>query len=327
MGAWDVRRKAGFMACNAVFVWLRFKVCAGGSGAVGICGGASVETGIEERRVVVDGLVARYGVAGDGPALVLLHGDGDSKFSWSWVLPALARTHRVYALDLPGFDGARLPDYAPARFARFLGAFLDALAIPSAAIVGNSFGGLVALRFALDTPERVRALGLVDSAGLGVAMTPVATAMALPGYGEAALGWGQTPFGAAQRNWLRHTMLFARSGCVPAAWYAEQERLAQRPGFAAATLAALRAITGPSGQREVLLWHLPRLAMPTLVLWGANDYVFPVWQAYAASAQLRRGRLAILPDCGHIPHVERPRETAAELSGFLAEARRQAIAV
>jgi pimeloyl-ACP methyl ester carboxylesterase len=272
-------------------------------------------------------VVARYLMAGEGPALVLLHGDGDSKFSWSWVLPTLARSHRVYALDLPGFAGAKLPDYTPARFARFVGGFLDVLGIAQAAVIGNSLGGLVALRLALTAPGRVSALGLVDSAGLGVAMTPVASSLAFPGYGEAALGWGQTPFGAAQRNWLRDTLLFANPGRVPAAWYAEQERLARLPGFGAATLAALRAIVGPAGQREVLLWQLPRLAMPTLVLWGANDFVFPAWQAYAASARLRRGRLAVLADCGHLPHVERPRETAAELSAFLVAAQRRGVTI
>jgi pimeloyl-ACP methyl ester carboxylesterase len=171
-----------------------------------------VEAKIEAGSVVVEGVVARYLMAGEGPALVLLHGDGDSKFSWSWVLPTLARSHRVYALDLPGFAGAKLPDYTPARFARFVGGFLDVLGIAQAAVIGNSLGGLVALRLALTAPGRVSALGLVDSAGLGVAMTPVASSLAFPGYGEAALGWGQTPFGAAQRNWLRDTLLFPRPG-------------------------------------------------------------------------------------------------------------------
>jgi 4,5:9,10-diseco-3-hydroxy-5,9,17-trioxoandrosta-1(10),2-diene-4-oate hydrolase len=281
-----------------------------------------VNATIEEGSIVVEGLTARYFVAGAGPALVLLHGDGDSKFSWTWVLPALARTYRVYALDLPGFGDVQLSDYRPEFFVRFVAGFLDALDIPRAAVIGNSFGGLVALRLALAAPARVSALGLVDSAGLGVAMTPMATSLSFPGYGEAALGWGRTPFGAAQRNWLRDTLLFARPGRVPAAWYAEQERLARRPGFGAATLAALRAIVGPGGQRDVLLWQLPRLTIPTLVLWGANDMVFPAWQAYAANASLRRGRLTVLPDCGHLPHVERPAETVAAITDFLLRAER-----
>lgn len=274
----------------------------------------------EEGQIAVGGLIARYRVAGDGPALVLLHGDGDSGLSWSWVLPALAREYRVYALDLPGFGGEPLPDYAPARMARFVLGFLDALGLPRAAVAGNSYGGLVALRLALVAPARVSALALIDSAGLGGAIVPLASALALPGYGEAAGAWARTPLGAAQRAWLRATLLFARPSRVPVAWIAEQERLAVRPGFAVATLAALRAVVGPVGQREVLLAQLPRLAMPTLVLWGANDLVFPAWQAYAARAWLPRGELAVIPDCGHLPHVERPAETAAALARFLARA-------
>lgn len=284
-----------------------------------------MEQPIETASIAVGDLTFRFLVSGAGPPVVLLHGDGDSKVSWSWVLPTLARTHRVYALDLPGFASAPLADYSPARFARLVAAFLDALGIARAAVVGNSFGGLIALRLALAAPARVAALGLVDSAGLGQAMVPLAASLAWPGYGEYALAWGRTPHGAAQRAWLSSALLFADPARIPAAWVDEQKRLARQPAFAAATLAALRAIATPAGQRDVLLWHLSRLTMPTLVLWGANDLVFPAWQACAAAAQLRRGQLGIVPACGHLPHVERPAETARALAGFLArhEARRE----
>lgn len=276
----------------------------------------------EEREIAVGGLAARYLVAGAGPPLVLLHGNGDSRRSWSWVGPRLARSHRTYALDLPGFaEGWATPaDFAPARLARFVAGFLDALALDRAALVGNSLGGLVALHLALARPGRVAALGLVDSAGLGYCVSPLAAALAWPGAGEAALGWGRTPLGAWQRGWVRQTLLFARPARVPAAWHAEQERLGRLPGFPEAVVAALRAVTTWGGQREVLLGQLRRLALPALVLWGAHDAIFPAWQAHAARALLPRGHLAILPDCGHLPHVERPDETAAALGAFLGEA-------
>ncbi|MBV9455610.1 MAG: alpha/beta fold hydrolase [Rubrobacter sp.] len=96
-----------------------------------------------------------------GPPLVLLHGVGTSAGEWTWVLPALARNHLVYAIDLPGYDGSsEPPDYSPAFTARFVSAFLDALGIAQAVVVGNSFGGLVALHLALSEPERVSALVL-----------------------------------------------------------------------------------------------------------------------------------------------------------------------
>jgi pimeloyl-ACP methyl ester carboxylesterase len=128
---------------------------------------------VEERRIEVGGLPTRYLEAGTGEPLVLLHALGESTSDWRWVLPALARTHRVYAPDLPGFGGSSKPaaDYSPAFFERFAAGFLDALGLRRAAVVGNSLGGLVALRLALSEPARVGALVLVDSAGLGRSAT------------------------------------------------------------------------------------------------------------------------------------------------------------
>ena len=98
---------------------------------------------------------------------MLLHGVGTSSGEWSWVLPALARNHLVYAIDLPGYDGSSdPPDYSPAFTARFVGAFLEAVGVESAVVVASPFGGLVALRLALSESERVSALVLADSAGL-----------------------------------------------------------------------------------------------------------------------------------------------------------------
>ncbi|MDQ5811645.1 MAG: alpha/beta fold hydrolase, partial [Actinomycetota bacterium] len=89
----------------------------------------------EERRIEVGGLPIRYLEAGAGEPLVLLHALGESASDWRWVLPALARTHRVYAPDLPGFGGSAKPqtDYSPAFFGRFTAGLLDALGLERAA--------------------------------------------------------------------------------------------------------------------------------------------------------------------------------------------------
>jgi pimeloyl-ACP methyl ester carboxylesterase len=73
------------------------------------------------------------------------------------------------------------------------------------------------------------------------------------------------------------------------------------------------------GQREVLLDQLHRLRMPTLVVWGANDYVVPASHAWAAVQRLLHGRLSVFGDCGHLPHVEQPDRFAAVLGGWLDE--------
>src|SRR5215210_2718927 len=142
-----------------------------------------VNVAVEERKIEVDGLLTRYLTAGEGAPLVLLHALCESALDWRWVLPALAQAYRVYAPDLPGFGDSDKPaaDYSPTFFARFVAAFLDALEVERAAVVGNSLGGLVALRLALSEPARVSTLCLVDSAGLGREVNPALVAPAAGG--------------------------------------------------------------------------------------------------------------------------------------------------
>jgi len=277
---------------------------------------------VEERHVDVDGMPIRYLSAGEGPPLILLHGAGDNSLDWRWVMPALAATHRVYAPDLPGSPDSARPaaDYSPAFFERFVAAFVDALNMGRPTLVGNSLGGLIALRLALSEPARVRALILVDGAGLGSAVNPLFTSVNVPLLGEAAMPFWRTPVGAYQRAWGRTALLFAHPpGSVPREWLAEQCRLAQSPGYLEAHLSVLRAVVSPLGQREVLVDRLPSLEVPTLVVWGERDRVFPQSQARGAAGRFQEGSLAIIPDCGHMPHVECPDRFLGALEGFLLE--------
>jgi pimeloyl-ACP methyl ester carboxylesterase len=274
---------------------------------------------VEQRTVEVDGMPISYLSAGDGPPLVLLHGAGDNSLDWRWVLPALARKHRVYAPDLPGSpDSARpVADYSPAFFERFIAAFADALAIERATFVGSSLGGLISLRLAHSEPARVGALVLADSAGLGRAVNPAFTSVNVPGLAEAAMPLWRTWAGAYQRAWGRATLLFAHPTRVPREWLAEQCRQARSPGYLEAHVTALRSLVNPAGQRGVLVDRLPLLEVPTLVVWGARDRVFPESQARDAATRLRRGSLAVIPDCGHLPHIECPDQFVAALNRFL----------
>ena len=130
---------------------------------------------------------------------------------------------------------------------------------------------------------------------------------------------GQVPGRGSPAGLSRVPLLFANPLRAPRAWYEEQYRAARSPGLMQTTIATLRANLGPSGQRRVLLGELSRLQMPTLVLWGARDRVFPAAQARDAVGRLRRGELALIPNCGHLPHVERPGEFASILGRFLDE--------
>ena len=276
---------------------------------------------VKEQNVEVDGFSIRYLSAGQGPPLVLLHGAGNNSLDWQWVMPTLAATYRIYAPDLPGSPDSARPkvDYSPGFFERFVAAFVDTLNIGRAVFVGNSLGGLIALRLALSEPTRVIALVLLDSAGLGRAVNPAFASVNVPSLGEVAMPFWRTSIGAYQRAWGRTALLFAHPpGGVPREWIAEQKRLALSPGYLEAHLSVLRALVSPFGQCEVLVERLPTLEIPTLVVWGVRDRVFPESQARVAVSRLQEGSLALIPNCGHMPHVECPDRLLPALEGFLA---------
>ncbi|WP_196511589.1 alpha/beta hydrolase [Nostoc sp. NZL] len=142
--------------------------------------------------------------------------------------------------------------------------------------------------------------------------------MTLPLYGELAIAWSKTPLGAKQRAWSRAALLFANPLQVPNAWLAEQERLGLVPGFLEANLSILRSQISVLGQKQIILDYLPKLEMPTLVVWGINDLVLPNYQAQDAVSRLKQGHLALIPNCGHLPQVERPELFTDALNQFLA---------
>lgn len=279
-----------------------------------------METKVEERQIDVNGLTIRYFEAGNAdPPLVLLHGNGESALDWSWAFPKLATMHRVYAPDFPGAGKSSKPNrtYSVDFLTQFAIDFLNVLNIERAVLVGNSLGGLVTLRLALSRPEQVAALVLVDSSGLGSSVNPILSQMTIPVFGEASIAWSKIPLNAKLRVGARTALLFAQPQAAPKEWLADQVQLTQTPGFLEATLSSLRAQLSLFGQHVVLLDDLPHLQMPTLVVWGSNDLVFPKAQAQAAVSRLQQGHLAVIPNAGHLPHVEQPDRFADVVNQFL----------
>ncbi len=282
------------------------------------------EVVVHDRRVTVHGVRMQYLEAGSGPPLLLLHGHEQSATGWRWVIPALARDHRVLALSLPGHGDSApaVGAYAPGSDAApFVADFLDALGVGPVHVVGHSSGGAVALRLALADPARVSTLTLVASAGLGRDVHPLLALDTLPLVGEVAILLSWLPGGGLGRSAMSTAMLFARPWRIPAAFLVEQHAMARRPGQLEASTATARALFDASGQRQILLDRLPELTQPTLVVWGGCDYVLPAHQGRVAVDLLPRGRLTVLPDCGHLPHVEQPGQFAAVLGAWLHEHR------
>ncbi|MDP8928061.1 MAG: alpha/beta fold hydrolase [Actinomycetota bacterium] len=273
-----------------------------------------------EERLTVDGLELQVLRGGSGPALLLLHADGDSAVDWQWVLEPLARHYSVLAPSLPGHGDSDQPDeYHPQFFVDVLRGLLDAVGVERATAVGNSFGGLLATRLAVQEPERVRALCLVASAGLGHEVHPLVLAEAWPAVGEWVTLMGRSRLLAWQRARLRQLLIFADPSRAPDAWLEDQRRLPQRPGYWPTTIAARRFVLGLFNQRDLILDELAALSIPALVIWGDQDRVVPPHHAQAALARLADGRGSVIADSGHLPHVEQPARFLDALLPFLGE--------
>lgn len=271
------------------------------------------------RRVnVVDW--APEGVA-DPPVMVFVHGLSGCWQNWLENLPHFARSHRVIAMDLPGFGESEMPaeKISVSGYARVVDALLTELGVGEPVVmVGNSMGGFVSAELALQSPERVERLVLVSAAGLSTENAQndrVLAALRRADEWLIAFGaWsaGKTE-GLLRRPGARKLLLgfvAAHPDRLPAALVHEISRGQGKPGF----VPALEAIvTYPIRDR------LDRVACPTLVVWGDRDRLVPVRDAYEFGELIDDSRVVVYEDVGHCAMFEVPDDFNALVDGFVAE--------
>jgi 4,5:9,10-diseco-3-hydroxy-5,9,17-trioxoandrosta-1(10),2-diene-4-oate hydrolase len=254
----------------------------------------------------------RYLRTGAGPPVVLLHGFAASIYTWKDVIPALAASHEVVALDFPGFGDSSIP--RPLDVAAYPGhvlAVMDRLGIGRASLVGNSLGGLVAIELAAEHPARVERLVLLDSAGFNLAPEDRPRLLRIVGSPAVAPLLARLPvrrrlvaFGLRQ--------VFHDDGLVTDERIDAYARPMMRPGAIAAT-AELLAGRVPGSIED----RLARVRAPVLILWGREDRWIPMAHARRFADLLPGARLAILDGCGHVPQEEKPAEVARRIAEFI----------
>lgn len=258
---------------------------------------------------------------GEGPPVLFIHGLSGSWPNWLEQLPLFGETHRVLAVDLPGFGRSPMPTepISISGYARTLDALLDAHGIDAAAVVGNSMGGFISAELAINLPQRVERLVLVSAAGLSTYNHPQAT-RALPRLHRAErliaayAGWVAAHSDAvAVRPRLRDATLglvTRHPSRLPAALAAEQLRGAGKPGFIQALQANL-----DYDFRE----RLGEIVCPTLIVWGDRDRVIAARDADLFAELIPGSRKVVYEDTGHLAMLERPAEFNALLAEFLSE--------
>ena len=273
-----------------------------------------------QRWVTVEGRAINVIELGEGPPVLLIHGHAGCWQNWLENIPALAREHRVIAMDLPGFGWSPMPsgEISITAYARTLDRLCDQLGVETTAVVGNSMGGFIAAEMAIRHPQRVERLVLVAAAGLSrhymrIPIRVMSSRRLNPEWLYKLLA---APYPRARkmarRARLRKFALWAvvhhpekLSPPIAAYLIAGSGRPAAAPGaFALATY----------DFRD----HIGAIECPTLVLWGANDFVIDAGAANRYEKLIPHSRKVVLDDTGHVPMVERPARFNAIVEEFLA---------
>jgi pimeloyl-ACP methyl ester carboxylesterase len=268
------------------------------------------------REVEVVGSRVNYVEMGEGPPMVFVHGLSGAWQNWLEQIPHFSRSHRVVAVDLPGFGASPMPPWKitiPA-YGRFLRDFCERLGIERCALVGNSMGGFIATEVAISDPERVDKLVLVSAAGItwararrepaamigrvGMAAAPLALRFQKSGIKRPGLRKRAFQGVFFDPNSLRREMLW--ENFAPAM---------TSPGY-------FDAITNLVGYD--IRDRLEEIEVPTLIVWGRNDRVVPVPAALSYKKRIGdNAQLEIFDHCGHVPQIERPVRFNRLLGRFL----------
>jgi pimeloyl-ACP methyl ester carboxylesterase len=254
-----------------------------------------------DARITVAGCRIRLMRGGAGAPLLFLHGGGGLGV-WLPAMAELARTFEVIAPEHPGFGDSDTPAWLDTigDLANYYLEFLDTLDLRGVHLLGSSLGGWIAAELAVRNAGRLASLTLIGAAGIHVDDVPQVD-----------------PFLSTDQQRIRdlfHDQQLAET--VIAA--------AERPELEEVTLKN-RATTArlgwqPRNHDPQLRKWLHRIKLPTLLIWGADDRLFPKEYAFAYQQLIPGAKVVIVPRCGHLPHVEKDAAFAAEVTAFIATA-------
>jgi pimeloyl-ACP methyl ester carboxylesterase len=269
------------------------------------------------RQMDVVGARVNYVEMGEGSPLLFVHGLSGCWQNWLENIPHFARTHRVIALDLPGFGASPIPPWEitiPA-YGRFVRDFCERLGIDRCSIAGNSMGGFVASEVAITEPERVDDLTLVSAAGITWARARREPAVMAARVGRAAMpALLKLQTSSMRRQRLRRSafqgVFFDPNGLRREMLWENFVPAMKSPGY----FDAMRNLVGYD-----IRDRLEEIGVPTLIVWGRNDRVVPVPAALSYKKRIGdNAELVIFDECGHVPQIERPVRFNRVLERFLA---------
>jgi len=257
---------------------------------------------MEERQISINNLKVNYKIAGEGPAVLILHGWGGSSDSWEQVQRLLVgKKYRVIIPDFPGFGKSITPPepWGIREYTDFILKFTEKLKLNEFYLIGHSFGGRIAIKFIGEQPEKVKSLILCASAGI----------RPKPGLKTLAIFWlakiGNVLFSS------KHSARFRDGARNRFYSFLRKKDYVKAQGVMKETVK--RVIN------EDLLPDLSRIKTKTLIVWGKNDKMVPLKYAYIFKEKISGSKLEVMSKVGHSPHLEEPEKLAGLILKFLKE--------
>lgn len=262
---------------------------------------------------------------GEGPALVFIHGHSGCWQHWLEQIPHFMGSHRVIAMDLPGFGRSEMPaaGVSMTAYGQVVAGILEQLDAHPAVVVGNSMGGFVAAELAIQAPHLVEKLVLVAAAGMASKYIglptefirhPTAVAGGRVIFGLLGMPEAQARTLAARPRGRRLTLGFvcrSPERLHPAMVY----ELLRGTGRPAAAPAAVALAEYDFADR------VPEIAAPTLIVWGDYDLLVPIASARLYEDAIEDATMVVYDDTGHVPMIERPERFNADLEAFIHDVR------
>jgi pimeloyl-ACP methyl ester carboxylesterase len=281
---------------------------------------AAPDASVPVRYRTIHGHRRAYRLLGEGPALLLLHGIGDSSQGWEPLMAPLAEHFTVIAPDLLGHGESAKPraDYSVAAYANGMRDLLDVLEVDHATVVGHSLGGGVAAQFAYQYPERCDRLVLVATGGVGAEVHPALRLATLPLADLVLAPMQLPPARFAGRVGLR---LLRASGTDLGRDADELQRVFDGLPDGAARGAFSRTLRSVVDWRGQVVTMRDRAYLtrdvPTMVVWGGHDAVIPAAHAELVAAALPEARIELFDEAGHFPHHHDPERFVALIEEFV----------
>jgi pimeloyl-ACP methyl ester carboxylesterase len=255
---------------------------------------------MKEKQILINGLKINYKIAGEGPAVLILHGWGGSSDSWRKVQRILAKEkYKVIVPDLPGFGKSITPPepWQVKDYSNLILNLTEKLGTSQFFLLGHSFGGRIAIKFAKDHPQKIKKLILSGSAGIkqkwGLKEKLI---FQLSKLGNAI--FTPTPLIRLKDKARNLFYIFLR-----------HKDYVKADGTMKETVKKVLS--------EDLLPELSQIKTKTLLVWGQRDKMVPLKYAYIFKENISNSKLEILPKIGHSPNLEAPEKLSGIILDFL----------